>query len=79
MGIKTYLFILGQKGIVALKRKISRYNCEIVKTYLAIANNPTPESAKLLTEDMAEYFVDGRIDKIEIITTRFQLHQMCPL
>ena len=71
-GIKTYLFISGQKGIVALKRKISKYNCEIVKTYLAVANNPTPESAKLLTDDMAEYFVDGRIDKIEIITTRFK-------
>ena len=71
-GIKTYLFVIGQKGIVSLKRKVADYNCEIVKTYLAIANNPTPENAKLVTEDLAEYFVGGKIDRIEIITTRFK-------
>ena len=71
-GIKTYLFIIGQKGIVSLKRKIAKYNCEIANTYLAIANNPTPEAARLVTDDLAEYFVNEKIDKIEIITTRFK-------
>ena len=71
-GIKTYLFIIGQKGIVSLKRKITKYNCEIANTYLAIANNPTPEAARLVTDDLAEYFVNEKIDKIEIITTRFK-------
>ncbi len=71
-GIKTYLFIIGQKGLATLKRKIEPYNCEIAKSYLAIANNPTPESAKIVTEDLAEYFVNKQIDKIEIITTRFK-------
>ena len=71
-GIKTYLFIIGQKGIAGLKRKIIGYDCEIVKNYFAIANKPTPEGAKLVTEDLAEYFVEGKIDKIEIITTRFK-------
>lgn len=71
-GIKTYLFIIGQKGIVSLKRKIVKYDCEIAHTYLALANNPTPEAAKLVTEDLAEYFVNEKIDKIEIITTRFK-------
>ena len=71
-GIKTYLFVIGQKGNAALKRKVANYNCEIVKTYLNIANNPTPEAAKLVTEDLAAYFVDEKIDKIEIMTTRFK-------
>lgn len=71
-GIKTYLFIIGQKGIVSLKRKITNYDCEIVKTYLSIANNPTPEGAKLVTDDLAEYFVSEKIDRIEVITTRFK-------
>ncbi len=71
-GVKTYLFVIGQKGNAALKRKVGNYNCEIVKTYLNIANNPTPEAAKLVTEDLAAYFVDGKIDKIEIVTTRFK-------
>lgn len=71
-GIKTYLFIIGQKGIQSLKRKILNYDCEIAKTYLAVANNPDPEGAKLVTEDLAEYFVNEKIDKIEIVTTRFK-------
>jgi len=71
-GIHTYLFIVGQKGIVSLKRKVLNYDCEIVKTYLAVANKPTPEAARLVTEDLADYFVNEKIDKIEIITTRFK-------
>lgn len=71
-GVKVYLFIIGQKGISSLSRKITNYDCEIVKTYLSIANNPQPEAAKLVTEDLADYFVNKKIDKIEIITTRFK-------
>lgn len=71
-GIKTLLFIVGQKGISSLKRKCKNLNCEIVKTYLNIANEPTGEGAKLIIEDMAEYFVSHKIDKIEVITTRFK-------
>lgn len=44
----------------------------MAKTYLAVANNPSGEAANVIVEDMAEYFVDGRIDRIEIITTRFK-------
>ena len=71
-GIKTYLFVVGQKGVASLKKKIVNYDCEIVKNYLSLANKPTAENSKIVTEDMAEYFVSGKIDKIEIITTRFK-------
>lgn len=71
-GIKTILFIVGQKGVSTLKRKCDKLNCEVAKTYLAVANNPSGEAANVIVEDMAEYFVDGRIDRIEIITTRFK-------
>ncbi len=71
-GIKTILFIVGQKGVSTLKRKCAKLNCEVAKTYLAVANNPSGEAANVIVEDMAEYFVDGRIDRIEIITTRFK-------
>ena len=70
--IKCYILIIGQKGITALKRRLDGLNCEIVKTYVAIANNPTPEAARFVTEDLAELFVSGKIDKIEVITTRFK-------
>ena len=71
-GIKSYLFVVGQKGLAALKRKIGAFDCEIVKSYLSLANKPTPENSRLVTEDLADYFVSGKIDKIEIITTRFK-------
>ena len=71
-GIKTILFIVGQKGISSLKRRCKGYNCEIAKTYNAIANNPSGEGANIVVSDLAEYFVNQKIDKIEIITTRFK-------
>lgn len=71
-GIKTILFVVGQKGISTLKRKCKTLNCEIVKTYLSVANEPSGEGAKIIIEDIAEYFVSHKIDKIEVITTRFK-------
>ncbi len=71
-GINTTLFIVGQKGLSALKRKCKELNCEIAKTYFEPANSPTPEGAALIIEDIAEYFVSKKIDKIEVITTRFK-------
>ena len=71
-GIKTILFVVGQKGIGTLKRRCKNFDCEIAKNYIAIANNPTGEGAHEIVSDMAEYFVNGKIDKIEIITTRFK-------
>ncbi|MBO5434290.1 ATP synthase F1 subunit gamma [bacterium] len=71
-GIKTILFIVGQKGISTLKKRCKEFDCEIAKTYHAVANNPTGERASAIVEDIAEYFVNEKIDKIEIITTRFK-------
>lgn len=71
-GIKTVIYIVGQKGISTLKRKCKDLNCEISKTYLSIANEPTGEGAKIVIEDIAEDFVSQKIDKIEVITTRFK-------
>jgi len=72
LGIKSYLFIIGQKGYSALSKKIKNKKCEIVKTYFDIANEPVVEGVNFLTEDIAEYFVSKKIDKIEIITTKFK-------
>lgn len=71
-GIAVKLFVVGQKGISGLKRKIANKNCEILKTYLSVANNVTSTGALLIAEDLANYFVDNKIDKIEVLTTRFK-------
>lgn len=71
-GIAVKLFVVGQKGISGLKRKIANKNCEILKTYLSVANNVTSTGALLIAEDLADYFVDNKIDKMEVLTTRFK-------
>ncbi len=71
-GIKSKLFIVGQKGISILGKKCRNLDCEIVGEYLSVANDPTPSGAKIITEDIAKYFVEEKIDRIEIVTTRFK-------
>lgn len=71
-GIQTKLFVAGQKGISSLNRKIKDYGCEIEKKYFDIVDNPSGARAYMIASDIAEYYVDGRVDKIEIITTRFK-------
>ena len=71
-GIKTHLFVAGQKGVSSLKRKAKELGCEIEHTYINVVNEPTGEGAYMIAEDIAEFYVDGRVDKIEIITTRFK-------
>ena len=71
-GIKSKLFIAGQKGISVLRKKCKNLNCEIVGEYYNVANDPTPAGANIITEDIAKYFEEEKIDQIEIVTTRFK-------
>ena len=71
-GIEVKLFVLGQKGISALRKKCKEMDCPIVKKYFSAINNPTPIEAREIAEDLAEFYVSEKIDKIEIVTTRFK-------
>lgn len=73
-GITPHLFIVGQKGISSIKRKLNDpfYKFEIAKTYVDEMNNVTAEGTHRIVEDIAQYYVDKKIDKIEIITTKFK-------
>lgn len=71
-GIDVTLFVAGQKGISALRKKVAQLGCPIVKKYFAAIDKPSPMEARDIAEDMAEYFVAQKIDKIEIVTTRFK-------
>ena len=42
------------------------------KKYFSAVDTPSPIEARDIAEDMAEYFVEKKIDKIEIVTTRFK-------
>ena len=68
-GIKTIIYPVGQKAVSAFKHRSG--NFELAKSYLSVANEPTATGASLIAEDIAEDFVAGKIDKIDIITTHF--------
>ncbi len=71
-GIGCELFIVGQKGYNALKRVADEYGFKITQTYLTFSETPTSSQARLVASDMARSFVNGDIDSMEIITTRFR-------
>ena len=68
-GIGTVIYPVGQKAISGFKNKPG--NFEVREGYVSIANEPTATGANLVAEDIAEDFVSGKIDKIDIITTHF--------
>lgn len=71
-GIKSKLFIVGQKGISSLNRKAADAGFEIIRTYTKVANEISSAGAEHIAEDLAEFYVLGEIDKIEIFTTKFK-------
>lgn len=71
-GIESKLFIVGQKGISALKRKAADLGSEIIKTYTSVANEISAAGAEAIAEDLAENFIAKKIDTIEIFTTKFK-------
>ena len=68
-GIKTVIYPVGQKAVSVFNYKKGNY--VLKKGYLAIANDPTAIGAGLIAEDIAEDFVSGEIDSIDIFTTHF--------
>ena len=69
-GIKTYVYPVGQKAISAFKHK-QNDDFVLKKGYMAIANNPTATGATVIAEDLAEDFVKGELDSIDVFTTHF--------
>lgn len=67
-GINAKLFVVGLKGLNALKRA----DVEIVENYVKMPVLPTPGEARVIADDLAEYYIREDIDRIEIITTNFK-------
>ena len=68
-GIKSVIYPVGQKAVSSFKHKTGDF--ELKDGYISIANEPTATGASIVAEDMAEDYVNGKIDKVEIITTHF--------
>lgn len=70
--IEAKLFIMGQKGVNGLKDFTQKNNIEVVHTYTKLPAMVTVGLTNMIIEEMAEHFVDGSIDSIEVITTKFK-------
>jgi len=68
-GIDVKLFIVGNKGYQSLKRTAGE---KIANFYTKLPAIPTPGASAVIAEDLAESYVNGEIDKVEIITTYFK-------
>lgn len=71
-GIGVRLFVIGQKGISGLTKKVKEFDVNVEKTYINIIDKPNATNSYLVTEDIATLYVNNEIDKIELITTRFK-------
>ena len=71
-GIDVCLFVAGQKGISALRKKCESLGCPIEKKYFSAIDEPSPIESRDIAEDLAEYYVAKKIDRVEIVTTRFK-------
>jgi len=66
--INVKFFIVGLKGVNAFKKA----SIDIAETYIKMPVMPNVNEAHIIAEDLAEYFTSEKIDKIEIITTKFK-------
>lgn len=71
-GINAKLYVIGQKGLSALKREQRNLDFEIVKTYPAFIEGGSSALGTVVAEDMSTDFVNGEIDEMKIVTTRFR-------
>lgn len=71
-GINVKLYVIGQKGLSALKREQRNLDFEIVKTYPAFIEGGSSALGTVVGEDMSTDFVNGKIDEMKIVTTRFR-------
>ena len=55
-----------------MRKRCQALGCPIAKKYFSAIDKPSPIEARDIAEDMAEYYVEGKIDKVEIVTTRFK-------
>ena len=70
-GLRVKVFLVGQKAEAGIKTLKKTLDFDIQKVYTGILDEISASSARVVALDMAEEFVQGNIDKIDLITTRY--------
>ena len=71
-GKKVKVYLIGQKAQSAIKNAQKQLDFEIKQSYVNILDGINSSSAYIVANNLARDYVDGTIDSIEVITTRYK-------
>ena len=71
-GKKVKVYFVGQKAVPAIKNAQSQLDFEIKKTYVNVLDGINSGSAHIIASNLADDYVNGTIDEIHLITTRYK-------
>ena len=71
-GKNVKVYLVGQKAVPAIKNAKSRLDFIIEKTYINILDGINSSSAYTIASDLADDYIKGEIDSIELVTTRYK-------
>ncbi len=69
---KIVLYLVGQKAYAPLKSLQKELGFEIKKVYTTVLDNINAMNVLVVSEDIIRDYVEHKIDKIELVTTRYQ-------
>ncbi len=71
-GKRVLLITIGRKTTVAFGRKeFSERGIELVESFTNLDTMPGPHDANLIVDCISDLYTSGRVDKVEIISTKF--------
>ena len=71
-GKKVVVYFVGQKAVPAVKNAQRQYDFEIRKTYTNILDGINSGSAGIIASNLADDYIQGKIDEMHLITTRYK-------
>lgn len=71
-GKRVKVYLVGQKVVPPIKSAQNKYDFEIKRTYTNILDGINSSSAYIVASNLADDYISGEIDKIELVTTRYK-------
>ena len=71
-GKKVKLYFVGQKAVPAIKNAQKQLDFEIRKNYVNVLDGINAGSASIIASNLADDYIDGTIDEIHLVTTRYK-------
>lgn len=71
-GKKVKVYLVGQKVVAPIRNAQNKYDFEIKRTYTNILDGINSSSAYIVASNLADDYISGEIDKIELVTTRYK-------